>query len=91
MATHPDWATKFRKPGTELRFLNGKYYLYQVSSKWNTDKKRFQKISGKLLGKIAQEDGFVETDKAKLRKRELSISDICVKEYGICAFIGSYL
>ena len=91
MAIHPDWATKFRKHGTELRFLNGKYYLYEVSSKWNPEKKRSQKISGKLLGRITQEDGFIESDKAKLRKRELSISNICVKEYGICAFIDSYL
>ena len=91
IAIHPDWATKFRKHGTELRFLNGKYYLYEVSSKWNPEKKRSQKISGKLLGRITQEDGFIESDKAKLRKRELSISNICVKEYGICAFIDSYL
>ena len=91
MATHPQWATKFRKKGTELRCINGKYYLYEVSSKWNPEKKRSQKISGKLLGKITKEDGFIESDKAKLRKRELTVSKLCVKEFGISAFIQDNL
>jgi len=29
MATHPDWALKYKKKGTELRFLKGRYYLYR--------------------------------------------------------------
>lgn len=91
MATHPQWATKHRRKGTELRLLGGKYYLYEVSSKWNAEKKRSQKISGKLLGRITKEDGFIESDKAKLRKRELAVSKLCVKEYGVCAFIDERL
>jgi transposase len=91
MANHPEWAAKHRKPGTELRFINGKYYLYEVTSKWNSEKKRSQKITGKLIGRITKEDGFIESDKAKLRKRELIVSKLCVKEFGICAFINNYL
>lgn len=91
MAIHPKWATKHKLKGTELRLLNGKYYLYQVTSKWDPDKKRAKKITGKLLGKITKEDGFIESDKAKLRKRELVVSQLCVKEYGIVAFIDSGL
>ena len=30
---HPEWALKHKKPGTELRLLKGRYYLYEVSSK----------------------------------------------------------
>ncbi len=91
MATHPQWATKHKRKGSELRFINGKYYLYEVSSKWNPEKKRSQKITGKLLGKITKEDGFIESDKAKLRKRELAVSKLSVKEYGVSAFIESQL
>lgn len=91
MAIHPKWATKHKRKGTELRLINEKYYLYEVSSKWDPEKKRSKKISGKLLGRITKESGFIESDKAKLRKRELSVSKLCVKEYGITAFIDTHL
>lgn len=91
MTTHPKWATKHKRKGTELRLINERYYLYEVSSKWDPEKKRAKKISGKLLGRITKELGFVESDKAKLRKRELTVSKLCVKEYGITAFIDTCL
>jgi len=90
MSKHPNWATKHKRKGTELRLINGRYYLYEVSSKWNPKKKRAQKISGKILGRITKENGFIESDKAKLRKRELTVSKLSVKEYGICAFIDAH-
>ena len=37
---HPEWALAHKLKGTELRLLKGKYYLYQVTSKWNPEKKR---------------------------------------------------
>jgi transposase len=91
MSKHPQWATNLRKKGTELRLLKGTYYLYEVSSKWNPVLKRSQKISGKLLGKITEKDGFVESDKAKLRNQKLNLTGICTKEYGITAFLESNL
>lgn len=90
MATHPNWATKHKRKGTELRLINGRYYLYEVSSKWDPVKKRPKKITGKLLGKITKELGFVESDKAKLRKREITVSKLTVKEYGVAALIDSH-
>lgn len=56
---HPSWALKHRNPGTELRLIKGRYYLYEVSSKWNKEKKRSQKITGKILGRITENNGFV--------------------------------
>lgn len=91
MTDHPKWATKFKRKGTELRLLKGRYYLYEVKSQWDPAKKRPRKITGKLLGKITKEDGFVESDKAKLRKKEFAVSKLSVKEYGITAFLGSHL
>ncbi len=55
---HPEWALKHKKPGTELRLMKGRYYLYEVSSKWNKEKKRAQKITGKILGRITEDRGF---------------------------------
>ncbi len=91
MAIHPEWATKHKRKGTELRYLNGRYYLYQVTSKWDPEKKRSKKITGKLLGKITKEDGFVESEKEKLRKQTISVSKLTVKEYGITFYIDTYL
>jgi hypothetical protein len=86
-SSHPEWALAFKRKGTELRCLNGRYYLYEVTSKWNPEKKRSVKITGKLLGSITQADGFVESEKAQLRKQQIRIERIQVKEYGITAAI----
>lgn len=85
---HPDWALSHKRPGTELRLIRGHYYLYEVTSKWNPQKKRSQKITGKLLGKITQE-GFVESDKRKLSKMfsKVFADPLPVKEYGASRFI----
>lgn len=64
--------------------------MYEVTSKWDPDKKRSRKISGKILDRITKEDGFIESDKAKLRKRELIVSKLAVKEFGITAFIDNH-
>ena len=60
MSKHPEWALKHKTKGTELRLINGTYYLYKITSKWNPEKKRSQKITLGLLGKITQESGFIE-------------------------------
>lgn len=88
---HPEWALKFKKKGTELRLINGTYYLYEVTSKWNPQKKRSQKITGKFLGKITPE-GFIESEKKKLKEGfERCIKEpLQVKEYGASFFILNY-
>jgi hypothetical protein len=86
-SSHPEWALACKRKGTELRLLNGRYYLYEATSKWNSEKKRSVKITGKLLGSITETDGFVESDKARLRKQQIVIEGIHVKEYGITAVI----
>ncbi|MEK7202912.1 MAG: transposase [Patescibacteria group bacterium] len=91
---HPEWAIKHRIPGTELRFLQGHYYLYAVSSKYDPILKRARKITGKILGSITQKDGFIESDKGKLRKKAekvIDVKNICSKEYGFTIFIDQCL
>jgi transposase len=84
---HPQWALAHKRKGTELRLISGKYYLYEISSKWSPEKKRPVKITGKLLGRITEAQGFVESDKARLRRQQLQIERVQVKEYGITAAI----
>ena len=92
---HPQWALKHKKKGTELRLINGRYYLYKITSKWDPEKKRSKKITLGLLGKITKEDGFVESEKHKLKKQTFIPENIHLKEYGISALIkddfGNYI
>ena len=80
---HPEWALACKRKGTELRLLKGKYYLYEATSKWNPEKKRSIKITGKYLGKITQEEGFIESAIVRLRRQQMQIERVQVKEYGI--------
>lgn len=87
---HPKWATKFRTPGTELRCIQGKYYLYEVSSRWNPEKKRPQKISGKIIGRITPEQGLIPSSKRMLREKVekgMDIKQVSTKEYGASWFL----
>ncbi|MCM1337326.1 MAG: hypothetical protein NC187_07220 [Candidatus Amulumruptor caecigallinarius] len=69
--TPPDWAVKFRRPGTELRRVNDALYkLYECSSVYDKTKKRARKITGKYLGSITEEGGFKESRK-RIMEREI--------------------
>ena len=80
---HPDWALACKRKGTELRLINGRYYLYEVSSKWSPEKKRSMKITGKYLGTITEANGFVESAKGRLQKQQVKVERVEVKENGI--------
>lgn len=62
----PSWIEQYRKPKTEIRFLNGHYYVYSISYKYSPELKRTKKITGKLLGRLTKEDGFVRSEKDQL-------------------------
>ena len=88
-SSHPDWALACKRKGTELRLINGRYYLYEATSKWDPVKKRSKKVTGRLLGTITEANGFVESDKARLRKQQLKVERVQVKEYGITSAINT--
>lgn len=56
---HPDWAMAHKKPGTELKCINGRYYLYGVKSVYDKKLKWSRKISLRILGSITKEKGFI--------------------------------
>lgn len=78
---HPEWALKYKTSGTELRFIKGRYYLYVASSKWNSDKKRAQKITGKILGRITEDQGFIPS--GNKNTPILQLKELSVKTFGI--------
>lgn len=74
----PEWAIQHKQKGTELRCIKNKYYLYEVYSKYNHQKRRPQKITGLLLGRITEADGFIPS-----KRRVLKIKiPVTTKEYG---------
>ncbi len=93
---HPEWAVKFRRPGTELRCINGQYCLYECTSVYDKKRKRAVKKTGKYLGSITEHGGFKESRKRILereleqaRKRPSPASPSLgqVKELGVSRFV----
>lgn len=84
---HPQWALKYKKPGTELRLMKGRYYLYEVSSKWNKEKKRAQKITGKILGRITEDGGFMPS--GGRTHPVLQLKELSTKSSGMGSFVES--
>ena len=79
---YPEWVEKHRKAGTNISCIRGKYYLYEVTSKWDPQKKRAQKKTGKYLGRITEKDGLIPP------KEKKTLPDIIsVKEYGASKFL----
>lgn len=52
---YPDWVLKYKKKGTAVTVVKGRYYLYKVKSLYNPQKKRAQKITEEYLGVITPE------------------------------------
>ena len=85
---HPQWALDQKKPGTELRLIRGKYYLYEYKTVYDQSRKGPKKISGKLLGSIT-EKGFVPSKTRMLEKRadsRIQSKPDC-KEFGVSLLV----
>ena len=85
MADIPDWALKYREKGTEIRYLNGQYYLYRVTSKYDPAIKRSRKITLEYLGKITP-DGLLKPKAVRVMDELQYITN---REYGASSFILS--
>ncbi len=90
---YPEWVEKQRRPGTNINCIRGKYYLYEVSSRWDKEKKRSIKKTGKYLGRIT-EAGLIPPRKSQIKNHETDIENvsnkgIIVKEYGASSVLCS--
>jgi hypothetical protein len=82
--TRPEWVKNFRKPtATEIKFINGHWYLYERSSVWDASKGKAKKKSGKLIGTIT-ENGLI------LKKDKQDVNAISCFEFGASNFLYSY-
>ncbi len=84
---HPDWVLKTRQKNQEIKKIQDKYYLYEVSSYYDKEKKRTIKKSGRCLGRIT-EKGVIN------RSNRLDFvipRSVSVKEYGASEYVLSCL
>ena len=81
MVDLPEWVRKYKTKGVEIRPVGNKYYAYQISSKWNREKKRAQKITGDYLG-VVTEDGIVKPHSMGVVKSDYEYGNIALL-YGI--------
>ena len=83
----PD-AIKALKPtdfgAVEIRSISGHFYVYEISSKWDPIKKKAVKVTGKTVGKITLEDGFIPNTYGMRRTMPLCP---LVKNYGAYAIL----
>lgn len=87
----PEWVQKFKEPKTEIRKIKGIFYKYAVKYKYNSDKKRTDKITQHLLGKITEDKGFVPSEKYLLREKIGHIPQVDIKTYGVYKLFTSLL
>jgi len=59
MTDLPDWVKRYKAKGIEIRVSGQNYYAYEMSSRWNKEKKRADKVTGKYLG-VVTKDGIVK-------------------------------
>lgn len=87
---HPDWALKHKKQGTELKLINGRYYLYGVKSVYDKTIGRSRKVSLGILGSITKEKGFIPSEKNELKKKSKMsyfAKQVMIFEYGLAKWL----
>ena len=79
----PQWALQFKESKTEIKFIKGGFYKYEVRYQYNKNKKRTDKITVRLLGKISETDGFIASDKNQLRQEAARLPKVDIKTFGL--------
>ncbi len=82
--TYPDWVTKCKEKGTEIRRFSGRYYLYKIKSIRKNGK--VKKLTLGYLGKIT-EQGLIKS-KVEQIVEKITGGNITVKEYGATYFLA---
>lgn len=71
----PDWVQQFKTKGIEIRKRGERYHAYNVTSKWNPQKKRAQKITLDYLGVITP-NGIMKPRKQGILKGDYEYGHI---------------
>ena len=81
MTDLPYWVNRYKVKGVEIRVSGQNYYSYEMSSRWNREKERADKVTGKHLG-IVTKDGIVKPRSMGLVRSDYEYGNIALL-YGI--------
>jgi hypothetical protein len=87
----PEWALQYKEPHTEIRRIRGRFYKYEISSRYSPEKKRSVKITVRILGSISEQDGFVPSEKNRLREAAEAVPPMDIKVFGTYALFSHFL
>jgi len=79
----PDWIQKYKEPRTEIKRIKSGFYKYEVAFIYNQKKKKTEKKTVRLLGKITEKDGFVPSSKDELKRRNAELPKVDIKTFGL--------
>jgi hypothetical protein len=79
----PDWIQQYKEPHTEIKRIKNGFYKYQVAYVYNKDKKKTEKKTIRLLGKITETEGFIPSAKDELRRKGEELPKVDIKTYGV--------
>ena len=79
----PDWIQKYKEPRTEIKRIKNGFYKYEVAFVYNKEKKKTEKKTIRLLGKITEKDGFIPSSKDILRRKSDELPTVDIKTFGV--------
>ena len=79
----PDWIQEHKEPRTEIKCIKNGFYKYEVAFVYNKEKKRTEKKTTRLLGKITEKDGFIPSSKDSLRRKSEELPQVDIKAFGV--------
>jgi hypothetical protein len=90
--TYPAWVLKYKNSGIEIRKFGNNYYVYEISSYYDAEKKVSKKRTGKYVGRITETEGLIHRKPIKEERhyQSPSTNTLSTKEYGLSSFIQSY-
>jgi len=79
----PDWIQTYKEPRTEIKRIKNGFYKYEVAFAYNKEKKRSEKKTIRLLGKITEKEGFTPSSKDLLRRKSEEFLRVDIKTFGV--------
>ena len=89
---YPAWVLEHKNPGIEIRKFGENYYIYEVSSYYDAEKKASRKRTGQYVGRITETAGLIlrKSPKEERHYQSSVTNTLSTKEYGLSSFIQSY-
>jgi hypothetical protein len=87
----PDWTRNYKEPRTEIRKIGNGFYKYQVAFVYSKEKKRTEKKTLRLLGKITEQEGFIPSSKDALRRKSEELPQVDIKTFGVFNLFSSLM